>query len=92
MAVRCRSRGTRIIDGSAHVTSRPGNGGYCWLLSTLEVSTPLTVEAFELRLKAVGGSYMAAKITQVGERDRDRLLRIETGTLGESGTLDLRCG
>lgn len=29
--------GTRVIDGSAHVTSSPGNGGYCWLLSTLEI-------------------------------------------------------
>ncbi|MEW1777642.1 hypothetical protein [Streptomyces sp. NPDC086777] len=84
--------GTRVIAGSAHVTSSPGNGAYCWLMSTLEVSTPLTVGTFEQRLKAVDRDYVDGKITQFGERDGDRLLRIETGTLGEGGTLDLRCG
>ena len=74
------------------MTSSPGNGGNCWLEAILEVSTPLTAQAFEQRLNAVLEVDTYTKITQVGERDSGSLLRVETAALGEGGTLDPRCG
>ena len=84
--------GTRVIGGSAQVTSSPGNGGYCLLRSTLEVVTPFTAAEFGDHLKATGEDQIYQKVTQVKKEDSGFLLRIENGTLGEGGTLDLRCG
>lgn len=87
----------RIISGEHRVSgNRWGNGGECSLLAALEVSAPMSRPVFsgnlESALDAHPDVYLSRKITRIGGRGERRLFRVETGTLAEGGTLDLRCG
>jgi hypothetical protein len=87
----------RVMSGSSKVSNnRWGNGGECSFLATLKVSTAMTEHTFEQRLDAAlkpyTDEYLELRVTQVGDKAGRRVLRIEAGTLGEGGSLDLRCG
>ncbi|NUS12753.1 MAG: hypothetical protein HOY69_15360 [Streptomyces sp.] len=80
------------VNGDLTATS-----SYCSFVVTFEVETALRAEVFESALKArlhqqrVDFVYenTAPSADRAGGR---RLLRVVVGTLGEGGSLDLRCG